>query len=312
MQQPVAGRSRALANSAMPEARWIDVAGIRTRYWDAGAGEPIVFIYGGSFGTSDSASSGQTWNLNLLPMAGRFRAIAFDKIGQGFTDNPRNDDYTMRAVVAHAAGFLRAMNLPPVHLVGHSRGGYAAARLTLEHHHLVKSLSLVNSGTLSPGVGTNEVVLSRPPYPKFTADCVRWVYQNYSFDPDVVTDDWVDAVLEVLALPKYRESIDKIEGEQLGAKLFLPGLARDKRETLHWIDDGRLQRPVQVIWGFDDRTATLERGVDLFRMFARHDRSAQFHVFNQSGHFPFREHPERFNALLARFVASHATETVPC
>lgn len=306
MTQSAAELSGSRANIALPEARWIDVDGIRTRYYDAGSGEPIVFIYGGNFGTSDSASSSHTWNLNLLPLSTRFRTIAFDKIGQGFTDNPKDDDYTMRAVVRHAADFVRAMKLPPVHLVGHSRGGYAAVRLTLEHHELVRSVSLVNSGTLSPGVGTNEVVLSRPPYPKFTAECVRWIYQNYSFDPDVVTDEWVNAVLEVLALPKYRESIAKVEGERLGAKLFLPALAREKRETLQWINEGRLQRPVQVFWGFDDRTATLERGVDLFRMFALHDRQAQLHVFNQSGHFPFREHPERFNALLGRFVESHA------
>lgn len=306
MTQAATVRSGSQAKIPLPAERWIDVDGIRTRYYDAGSGEPIVFIYGGNFGTSDSASSSHTWNLNLLPLSSRFRVIAFDKIGQGFTDNPKNDDYTMRAVVQHAAGFLRAMQLRPAHLVGHSRGGYAAVRLTLEHHDLVKSVSLVNSGTLSPGVGTNEVVLSRPPYPKFTAECVRWIYQNYSFDPDVVTDDWVNAVLEVLALPKYRESIAKVEGERLGAKLFLPGLARDKRETLQWINEGRLQRPLQVFWGFDDRTATLERGVELFQMFARHDRHAQLHVFNRSGHFPFREHPERFNALLGRFVAGHA------
>jgi len=299
-------KSGSQAKVSMPEPKWIDVDGIRTRYYEAGQGEPIVFIYGGNFGTSDSASSGHTWNLNLLPLSKNFRAIAFDKIGQGFTDNPKNDDYTMQAVVNHAAGFLRAMKLPPVHLVGHSRGGYCAARLTLEHHDLVRSLTLVNSGTLSPGVGTNEVVLSRPPHPKFTPECVRWVYQNYSFDPNVVTDDWVNAVLEVLNLPKYRESIAKVEGERLGAKLFLPQLARDKRETLQWINEGRLQRPVEIFWGTDDRTATLERGVEMFQMFARHDRRTQLHLINQSGHFPFREHPERFNALLARFVASHA------
>jgi len=287
----------------MPEGRWIDVEGLRTRYYEAGSGEPIVMVYGGNFGTSDSASSAYTWNLNMRPLSERFRVIVPDKVGQGYTDNPQNDDYTMRAVVRHLAAFLRAMELPPVHLVGHSRGGYACARLTLEQHDLVRSVTLVNSGTLSPGVGTNEVVLSRPPYPKYTPECVRWVYQSYSFDPRVVTDEWVKAVLEILALPKYQESVRKVEQEKLGVKLFLPELAREKRETLQWLNDGRLQRPSQVVWGFDDRTATLERGIELFRMIAQHERRAQFHVINQSGHFPFREHPARFNALLARFVA---------
>jgi 2-hydroxy-6-oxonona-2,4-dienedioate hydrolase len=292
----------------MPEGRWLDVDAIRTRYYDegkrGGSDAPIVFVYGGNFGTADSASSAYTWNLQLAPLAARHRVIAFDKLGQGFTDNPRNDDeYTMQAVVRHAAGFLRALGLPPVHLVGHSRGGYAAVRLTLEHHELVRSITVVNSGTLSPGVGTNEVVLSRPPHPRGSRECVRWVYQNYSFSPAVVTDDWVDAVMETLALPKYREGVRKMEEEKLATRLFLPQLAREKRETLQWLAEGRLQRPAQVVWGFDDRTAVIDRGIELFRLIAAHEPRAQFHVINQSGHFPFREHPERFNALLSRFVS---------
>lgn len=288
----------------MPEGRWIDVDGVRTRYHEAGAGEPLVFIYGGNFGTRDSASNAYTWNLQLAPLSSRFRAIAFDKLGQGETGNPKDDDFTMQAVVRHAAAFLRAMRLPPVHLVGHSRGGYAATRLALEHPALVRSLTIVNSGTLGPGVGTNEVVLSRPPHPRGSRECVRWVYENYSYSKAAVTDDWVDAVMATLALPKYQESVRKMEGERLGARLFLPRLAREKRETLQWLGEGRLQRPVQVVWGFDDRTAVIERGVELFNLLARREPRAQLHVINQAGHFPFREHPQRFNALLARFCAT--------
>ena len=126
----------------LPERQWIDVGGIPTAYHEAGRGEPIVFIYGGNFGTADSASSAFTWNLNVSALSQRFRAIAFDKVGQ-HTGNPLNDNYTMQAVVDHAAAFIKAM-APPVHLVGHSRGGLAAARLTLQHQHLVKSLTIVN------------------------------------------------------------------------------------------------------------------------------------------------------------------------
>jgi len=290
----------------LPAGEWIDVSGTRTKYYDRGSGETIVFIYGGNFGTSDSASSAYTWSLNFAPLARRFRVVCFDKLGQGFTDNPPNDDYTMRAVVRHARDFIRALNGPPVHLVGHSRGGYAAVRVALEEHDLVKSVTIVNSGTLSPGVGTNEVVLSRPPFPRGSRECVRWVYANYSFSPAIVTEEWVDVVMETLALPKYQESVRKMEGEKLATKLFLPELARQKRETLQWLAEGRLQRPVQVVWGFNDRTAVIERGVEMFQLIAAHERRAQFHVINQSGHFPFREHPDRFNHLLAGFVAANA------
>lgn len=290
----------------MPAARWIDVGGVPTRYYEAGMGDPLVLVYGGNFGTADSASSAYTWNLNIAALAQRFRVIAVDKLGQGGTGNPlRDEDYTMRAVVDHLAAFMRAMQLGPSHLVGHSRGGYAVTRLTLEHHDLVRSLTIVSSGTLSPGVGTNEVILANPPHPRGTAECVRWVYENYSHSPSVVTDHWVQQVLETIHTDKYQEAVRKMSHEGLGERVFLPELARQKRETLQWIREGRLQRPVQVIWGFNDRTAVLERGVELFQMLAATERSAQLHVINSAGHFSFREHPLQFNALLARFAALH-------
>ena len=51
-------------------------------------------------------------------------------------------------------------------------------------------------------------------------------------NPAVVSDEWVSEVLATLAQPKYRESVRKIEDEKLGMKLFVPELAKDKRETL--------------------------------------------------------------------------------
>lgn len=303
MTQPDPQPAVAGTRHAMPEGRWVDVAGVRTRYFEAGTGEPVVFIYGGNFGMADGASSAYTWSLNLQPLAqAGYRAIAFDKLGQGETGNPtRDDDYTMQAVVDHAAAFLRALDLPPVHLVGHSRGGYAATRLTLQHHDAVRTLTIVNSGTLSPGVGTNEVVLCNPPHPRGSREAVRWVYENYSHDPGVVTEEWIDAVMHILSLEKYRHTVQKMATEGLAERVFLPELAHQKGQTLRWLDEGRLQRPVQIVWGYNDRTAVLERGLELFRMVSCQQRDAQFHVINESGHFPFREHPTQFNALLARF-----------
>ena len=81
---------------ALPSPKHVDVDGIDTRYYEAGQGEPIVFIYGGNFGSADSASSAPVWSLNFLPLSERFKVIALDKLGQGHTGNPkRNEDYTM-------------------------------------------------------------------------------------------------------------------------------------------------------------------------------------------------------------------------
>jgi len=138
-----------------------------------------------------------------------------------------------------------------VHLVGHSRGGFAATRLAIEHPQLVRSVTIVSSGTLSPRVSTNDIALSKCPHPSFTRESARWIYEGYCHDKSAVTDDWMERVFEVLSLPKYRESCKKIIDEQLGARVFLPELARQKRETLQWLREGRLQRPTQIVFGSD-------------------------------------------------------------
>src|SRR5271167_77373 len=109
--------SVATTGVVLPPAKTIDIDGVQTSYHVAGSGQPIVFIYGGNFGSADSASSAPVWNLNFVPLSERFDVIAFDKLGQGRTGNPlRIEDYTMAAVVRHAAAFIAALKLPPVHV----------------------------------------------------------------------------------------------------------------------------------------------------------------------------------------------------
>jgi pimeloyl-ACP methyl ester carboxylesterase len=296
--------SAASQAKTFPPKSFIYVKDIRTAYHDLGNGpETIVFIYGGNFGGADASSSASVWSINAAPLSERFRVVVPDKLGQGYTDVPlRDEDYTMSAVVAHTADFIREMKLPPVHIVGHSRGGFASARLAMQFPELVRSLTIVSSGTLSPGVGTNEVTLANPPFQPGTRECARWVYENYCYKPHVVTEDWIDVVMDVLSQEGYRKGIRKMVNEKLGMRLFLPDLARYKRETLAWINEGRLQRPTQIVWGFNDRTVVVERGIEMFNMVSAHERRSSLNIINEAGHFVYREHPERFNALLADFV----------
>jgi len=299
----VSRRQVEVAAPRMPPAKWIDIGGVATCYFDAGSGDPVVFVYGGNFGGMDSASSAPVWNLNFGPLSAGFRVIAFDKLGQGYTDNPlRDEDYTMAAVVDHAAAFLRALNLPPVHLVGHSRGGFACTSLTLRNPELVRSLTIVNSGTLAPTFNMNEAVLTPCPYPAYSREGARWVYEGYSYAKHKVTEEWIDTVVAVLSLEKSRASARKMVDEKLKARVFLPQLALNKRETLNLIKEGMLRRPVQVFWGYNDPTSRVEGGLEVFKLIAQHNRRTFLHVINEAGHFVYREQPEQFNASLANFV----------
>ena len=88
----------------MKDPRFVDVDGIRTRYFSAGDGEPVVLVHGGHFGLRSSA---EDWELNVERLARNHRVITYDKLGMGFTDNPADpDDYTIEAQANHLAGLL--------------------------------------------------------------------------------------------------------------------------------------------------------------------------------------------------------------
>ncbi len=287
----------------MTGEKFIDVDGIRTRYFEQGRGPMVVLFHGGHFGSQDCADCAEDWSLNFDGLAQWFHVLAVDKIGQGHTDNPQSDeDYTMAAVVRHAYGFLKTLGLRNVHTVGHSRGAYLVARLTLEHPELFKSCILVDTNTLAPGISKNETVMANPPHPRLSRESQRWVLQKYSFGFEHITEQWLDAVVRVADLPKYRAAVDKMETVGLRVTRFLPHLARQKDETLGWIRDRGFGMPTLLLWGYNDPTATLDQGHALFDLIARSTPDSRMQIFNRAGRFTYREHPAEFNDLLRTFI----------
>ena len=102
----------------MESPKFVDVDGIKTRYFEGGSGETLVLVHGGQFGSIYSAD---VWSLNFDILCEHFHVYAFDKLGQGYTDNPKTDaEYTMKAVIEHTYQFLRTVGIQKANLLGHS------------------------------------------------------------------------------------------------------------------------------------------------------------------------------------------------
>ena len=287
----------------MTGEKFIDIDGIRTRYFEAGTGPVVVLFHGGHFGSHDAADCAEDWSLNFDGLAKWFHVYAVDKIGQGFTDNPKRDeDYTMAMVVQHAFGFLKALGLRKVHPVGHSRGAYLVARLVLEHPELFDSCILVDTNTLAPGISKNETVMANPPQPRLGRESQRWVLQKYSYGFEHITEEWLDVMMRVAALPKYQEAVRKMEEVGLRTTRFLPHLARQKDETLGIIRDRGFGMPTLLAWAYNDPTATVDQGHALFDLITRSTPDSRMYIFNRAGHFSYREHPAEFNDMLRGFI----------
>jgi len=287
----------------MNQRKFVDVGGIETCYYEAGDGPPLVLLHGGNTGSPDAADCALDWDTNFDALARRYRVFAIDKIGQGYTGNPKTDDgYSMQGVVDHACATLDALGVANAHLVGHSRGGYLTCRMTLERPDLAATCTIVDSNSCAPGVGLNEIVIAGAPKPRLSEACQRWVLEQYSYSNQHITNAWVDALVEIAETPKFQQSVEKMVDQALLHSVFMPGMQRDKEQNFDRIRARGMGRPTLLIWGYNDPTAPLALGRALFDMIALRERRSQFSVINESGHFTYREHPAAFNATLHAFI----------
>jgi pimeloyl-ACP methyl ester carboxylesterase len=285
------------------QQRWMDVKSIRTRYFDEGTGEPVVFIHGSGVGDPIGASNAEDWSLNFSDAARTYNAITLDRLGQGYTDNPlRDSDYTMSAAVAHVVDFLRLLGKGPYHLVGHSRGGYVACRITLDHPDLVRSCFMIDSATSAPGMERNPFVFAKNPHGRANREAIEFCYRGYAYSPAHMTKEWIDNKLEIITLEKTKKSIAKMFDDGLMHSVFWPGLRNDREEMHIRLQNYGLLRPTMLLWAANDPTAPLENGHAFFKMLAHRQRRTQMHVVNEAGHFSHREQPQVFARVLAEFL----------
>lgn len=305
----------------MGGAKFVDVNGVRTRYFDAGTGEALVLIHGGQWPATASADG---WSPIFDHLAERFHVYAFDKLGMGYTDNPKRDaDYSMDAIIRHATGFIQALGLNRIVLAGHSRGALPAARIACDHPDLVSHLVLFDSNTLAPDdPNTPDRVdpppIARPPTMEEirTADLRNPQY----YGKQMITDRYVEAQYRIAQLPKIREVDRKFRelrdrwmrenkqeldtnpklGSNMGATTWW--MYKAKYSTLDRINAGTLKAPTIIIWGFNDPTAPRFLGVNLMETLAKVVDRSELHILNHAGHFVFAEHPAEVTRLITGFV----------
>ncbi|MBI4284959.1 MAG: alpha/beta hydrolase [Chloroflexi bacterium] len=284
------------------ETKYVAVNGIRTRYLEAGSGEPLLLVHGGDFGRY---CSGNDWDTNIADLARYFHVLAIDKVGCGFTDNPGTDkEYVIGTTVDHAHNFLKTLGIKSAHAAGHSRGGYTVCRLSLEHPESVKTLIIVDSGTLmTSAITVYEEWDKQLANIKDIKEKNRYIVTANSFSARHVTEEFLELMTKVSLLPKSLEAAEK-----MSARLKIPfehDLLIKRRETHRWIRAGRLKAPTLIMWGFNDPSAKLfPSGIAALRLIFNAVPRSEMHILNRAGHYCFREQPGAFNAAVINFIKS--------
>ena len=288
----------------MDNAQFVNLDGVRTRYFEAGKGDDLVLIHGGKYGTFYSAYH---WSLNFRELSKHFHVYAFDKLGMGDTDNPKSDaDYTMAAVIDHAWQFVRTLGIRNATLAGHSRGALPAARIAVDHPELVKALIIFDSNTLPAEDSSmsydfyTKLEVGAPPIPDREFILREPTANSYSHEH--ISEDFIQEMLRIGRLPRTLEARKKME--TFLEAVFLPSMRAKKYETLKLIEAGGLKTPTLIIWGVNDQSSPMKLGLDLLQVIGSVVARTEFHAFNHAGHYVFREHAQQVNQLIINFVKS--------
>jgi 2-hydroxy-6-oxonona-2,4-dienedioate hydrolase len=282
-------------------ARFVEVKGVRTRYYDEGSGEPLVLVHGSGFSGTASAN---TWSLNIAGFARQFHVYAPDKLASGMSGNPASDDdLNIRGEVQHLYDFVTTLGLDRIHLVGQSRGGGLAFLFTAAHPEMVRTLVIVDSATASPPAGDDRdhrrqtLFSDCAPLPEGFA-CQQ---SALSYDASTVSDDFVNAAAFMAGQPKARET----------ERRNTPAI-RERNEVItsemvhsayHRIaTEGILQMPVLLYWAQNDPSVLPMQAYSFFNILAETNPNARLLFTNRGGHFHYREQPEEFVYNVTGFI----------
>ena len=120
---------------------FIDIDGIQVHYFEAGTGDPVLFLHTGP-------GHGGDWRAVIAKLDSSYHCLAPDLYFRGKSGPwPVSGNYSLDRDAALTA-FLVSTTQRKAHLVGHSFGGAAAARCALLYPELIQTLTLIEPQTL--------------------------------------------------------------------------------------------------------------------------------------------------------------------
>jgi pimeloyl-ACP methyl ester carboxylesterase len=266
----------------------VRAAGLRSPLLEAGpaaAEEAVVFVHG-------NPGSGEDWR-DLVAEVGSFaRALAPDMPGFGRADKPAAFDYTVAGYAAHLDAILQTLGVRRAHLVVHDFGGVWGLAWAALHPQQFASVCLINIGVL-PGYRWHYLAkIWRTPLlgELFMATSTRTGFRlslkhgNPRGLPPAFVDRMYrdfDAGTRRAILRLYRNTEPGGEAARMLAAALRP-----------------LDRPALVLWGRHDPYLSVSYAERQREVFPR----ARVVILEDSGHWPFADHPEAVARELLPFL----------
>jgi pimeloyl-ACP methyl ester carboxylesterase len=236
------------------------VRDVNVRMRRAGSGAPLLFLHG--------ANGLPVWLPVFDLLSKHFEVMVPEHPGFGSSDNPpwmRN----IGDLAMYYLDFIDELSHHPVHLVGQSLGGWAAAELAVRNCSRLKSLTLLApAGIRIKGVLPGDNFIWDP------EEAVRNLYHDQSIPDRMLATPLSDEEADIALTNRYAAT--KFGWEP---RWFNPSLER-------WLH--RIDVPTLIVWGQNDKLFP----VAYAKRWGERIAGSRVEIVPDCGHVPAVEKPE--------------------
>lgn len=274
--------------------RFADINGVRVFYREAGPeGAPVVLLLHGF------PSGSQQYRRLIDVLGSRYRVIAPDYPGFGFTQAPADFAYSFDTLTDVTEGFVKSIGLTRFAMYLFDFGGPIGLRLAVRHPEWITGLVVQNANAYDEGLSDlARSIIANQPGVAGAADRVREIltlpvtrsqYEGGAGDPSLIAPDGWTLDQHLLDSPGRDEA-------QIALALDYHSNVERYPQWQAWLREH--QPPTLVLWGRNDAFFP-ELGAHAY---LRDLPAAQIHVFD-TGHFALEEKLPEIVPLLDGFLA---------
>ena len=272
-------RSSAGLEAASVAVGNLDIAYLRNQ--EMSAGDTIVMIHG--FGANKD-----NWTRLAGHLTDDFNVYAIDLPGHGDSSKPLDIGYRLEDQAGYVAKILEALSVEDAHIMGNSMGGAITALYAANYPGKVKSAVLFDpAGMLEYESELVDLGMEgdNPLIPKKTGDFERLMEFALEKEPFV---PW-----PIMGVMEERAIANRDINEVIFAAIRDAGFESDFRNAIT-----RIQAPVLIIWGKEDRVINYRNG----EVFAAAIPNARLELMDGIGHAPMVEAPAESAELFRTFI----------
>ncbi|ANH40121.1 4,5:9,10-diseco-3-hydroxy-5,9,17-trioxoandrosta-1(10),2-diene-4-oate hydrolase [Nocardioides dokdonensis FR1436] len=274
------------------DVQYATVHGHRRAYVKVGQGPVLLLLHG--LGCDHT-----TWSPVIDALARRYTVLAPDLLGHGLSDKPRAD-YSVGGYANGMRDLLTVLGVDKVTVVGHSFGGGIAMQFAYQFPERTERLVLVASGGLGPEVSPAIRAITTPGFHQamglLTLPGVRHLgvagLRRLAALPTSATRDLgeVADIYDSFKDPHARAAIRHV----------VSAVVDWKGQIVTMADRAYLTQamPMCVVWGRNDQVIPVRHANNAAALAP----GARVEVIPNSGHFPHKDHPERFAKIVHDFV----------